>query len=248
MENVDKIISKKEKNIIGEKEFFDAYPEFFKEIGPETILEDGTLVYENAELKVSLKLDEFTLEQFSTDENIQYGINKFFRTYDTNPEHYLRLTKFELINKDNNFAFDLKSEQKDPFVIVWKNQKKHEVEGQVLHKLNLIELSSNPSSPQSVLTLFHELGHLNDKEMTGDMDRLFDLRYKNIMAGGDDQKIAKEQDAILIKQERTAWAYALKKIKPAIASLDIPDESLDKFVHDFTMGSHCKSMQEDYSE
>ena len=242
MEKFDKILNKKEKIVIKEADFVKQYPDFFKNIGKEELHKDNMLTYENEKLSISLKYEEISPEQYPAEKFPGFYYMSMIGEVDF--DDYFRLTEFKI--KNENFEYDLKSESKNPIVLFLKESNPKKTDGAAYSEENLITLNSLPSSPGSILTLLHELGHINDDKINEDISRKLHLRFETIMKGGSDEKIEKEQNAITIRQERVAWAYALKKLKPFIEGFQIPEESLDKYIHEFTLGSYCKEMTEEY--
>lgn len=248
-ERFDKILSKKEGNFIKNEDFKDKYPELFEPIGKEVVQEDGMLTYENEKMNVAFRLEEFAFQDFDDPKYLELLL--FFSrgrlAGENYSENYLRLTSFEL--KNNHAKYDLASEGKNPVILVKKPNTPDSRRGSIANiEANIVVLEMFPNSPEGILTLGHELGHINDDQIILDNGRKSELRSNAMFAGGASGIMDKERDAITLRQERFAWAYALGKLRPFIKDFEVPERSVDSFVHDFTLGSHCHYMSKDYED
>ncbi len=237
MENFDNYLLKKEQATIDDADLFEKYPELLKPIGRETSMD----VFENDKLKVSfdsrnISLNSFPVEEFS---ELQY----FLMRTKINLEEYEQLTSFVMENEKNTFK--LQEEEKQP-VILFKKHSELQTGGASYQPYNLVLLEHKPSTPDGILTLLHEIGHINDEKLAGNLQRVKDLRFENVMIGGYDEDIEKEKNALVLERERIAWAYALNKIRPYIGGFELGEGVLEEYIHGNALGSYCKVMPEEY--
>lgn len=248
MENLsfDKILTKKEQKIISEKQFFEKYPEFLEAIGPLTKQEGNRLVYENEKMSLTVSTQEISQDQIDIENNPE--LHEFLweaREHFSLGDH-VQLTEFEL--KSGDFEYGLSQETKKPLILVRRVPSSNIVEGYAYNKANMVVLNSIPTSPDSILTMAHELGHINDDKVMIENSIMFDQKLKAVMAGGRTAEMDKERDALTLRQERFAWAYALNKLRPFISAMNISNEGVNELVHNFTMGSHCTAMAKNYED
>ena len=231
-----KIFSKKEKNPINSKEFYDTHPEFFEDIGKEIKHENNVITYENEKLKITLKIEEFS-DYIKSSSDYPRPLCFEDHTY-YKEEDYFRLVEFKL--KGIDYEYDLKSEKLKPIVIFKRNSIPSESSGSLLNEEKLpatVMINSRLSSPNGILILMHELGHLNDKNLKNyriELQKLLDN------PGSWSEEMKEQRSAIFLKKERTAWAYALNKIKPFIAGLGVSEESIERHIHGLCLGSYSK--------
>lgn len=93
---------------------------------------------------------------------------------------------------------------------------------------------------------------MSEEEFRDKYPEFFQLVGKEIigsvMRGSATGIMDKEKDAIILRQERFAWANALSKLRPFLKSFNITDEGIDALVHKFTLGSYCNQMSKDYED
>jgi hypothetical protein len=237
MEKLNTILKKKEKDIIEQEELIKSCPWLFNVIGEEIKNEDGSVIYKNEKMSIQFKFKDFSDEYLSSNLRQRFYDNSEYK--DFKPEDYYMLTEFKI--RSDNSNFDLISENKSCCIIFKKNPLKEIVGGQYDFRLKLVELNLSPSSPAGILTLLHEIGHLNDNKLEYELNNLIIHSINNKLLGGiHNERIKNEEDTINLRKERYAWSYALKKVKPFISDLGINNDSLEKFIHNFSIGSYCK--------
>jgi hypothetical protein len=238
--STNQILSKKEKIVISEEDLFKSNPELFQKIGKPVIIDENNMTYENENLSVSLSYEssEKYFNEFgnSSQASLFTGENP-----QINLEDFWRLTKFTL--SSGGVIYDINEEEKSPIVLFRKSSKINDISGGAYIYANIVEIGSEPSSPQAILTLMHELGHINDEEQIQEDDtEISDIELRAIFAGAPTLEMDRDKSAIILRQERHAWAYALKKIKPFLGSMNIKEDGVKKLVHDFALGLHCRAL------
>ncbi len=239
MENYQKILQKKEKVIIDEEEFKQNHREFYLSIGDEVNKDNGVFSYENNDLKLEIVTEKFYLGDIE-DKNRRISLSGILNP----PEDYLLIKNYILKNKESEL--NISNELKDLIVVINKNSRGSLPVGQFFKHFNLIRLNSEISTPEGILTFFHEIGHLKDIDLDNTDKLLQDLRMESVLSP-DDKVINDQISAIEIKEERTAWAYAINKLKPYIKGLGVSDDSINDFVHKFLLGSYCKDINDSHA-
>jgi len=238
MENFDSYLLKKEQTIIDEADLFEKYPQFLKAIGKETSMD----VFENEKIKVAFDSKNISLNDFYSEEFAE--LRYFLLKSRINLEEYEQLTSFKI--KSENAEMNLK-DILSKAVVLFKKHPDLQTGGSAYQDFNnLVLLEKKPSSPDGILTMMHELGHIEDKKLLDSIQRVKDLRYENIMIGGYDEDVEKEKNALQLEWERDAWAYALNKTRPYIEGFELPEGALEEYIHEYALGSYCKIMPEEY--
>ena len=109
-------------------------------------------------------------------------------------------------------------------------------------------------SPKVILSLFHEVGHAADYEKMSKEDRkkYIDARVRFHGAGEpinrlDDPNVYKPTPGdvdVVLKSERDAWAFTLRKLRPFFKDLGITHEDLAFFVHKYGLSSYVGKTKE----
>lgn len=103
------------------------------------------------------------------------------------------------------------------------------------YKARSVFLEEDPLSRKGLLVLFHELGHFNDhaahspeeiKEYE-DAHKKFDYLL-NFLPG---QRFTKEKAALILSEERNAWAFSLKTLRSFEEDLDLDLNNSLETVH-----------------
>lgn len=222
------------------------------------------LEYENDELKASLSFKDVGIQDFFTEEREDiknfFLINQKTGKIDIDLFNYFELTDFSLKNKNDDAEYNLCDEIKNA-VIIFKKEPDSEMDlSRCYGAINLIILNQPPTNIDGVLTLIHELGHINDKNLKEDYKKIkkeleiyAELKqdFENIKKmpksiSDEEFNICTELldrnligvDAITLNSERTAWAYALRKLRPFIKNLGIEEKELNEFIHDLGLASY----------
>lgn len=239
MENIHNILKKKEKNSIDISELLMKHPELFQPIGRAVSISEHNTTYENENLKVSFNYEPITVEDFYESGTPEQRIFFGAETPRIDLKEYWKLTKFTLAS--DSVTYNLPN---DLIVLVRKEHNIDTVEGFAYQDLDLVVLNSMPSSPEGILVLMHELGHMSDEQISEDDQRELEMNFKAIIAGDYSEEMQQEKNAITLRQERFAWAQALKNLRPFLNSFGVSKESIDTFIHDFNLGAHCEAMPE----
>mgnify|MGYP001570202935 CR=1 FL=1 len=114
-----------------------------------------------------------------------------------------------------------------------------------------IYLGTDVTTPGGVMTLLHEVGHTATEYKRTDKE---EARYKtarkqnNDLKPGQYEKPSSEAMALVLKDERDAWAFALKKIRPLLTketSTQFFDrEVIEKYIHQTCLSSYSDEMRE----
>lgn len=225
--------NKKEKIVVDEDVLKKIYPDFYSRFNNERYDEkDNAFIYENGDLKIQIKLQDFSLDKYLDNEMLRDELRRRLTKGNCEIKDYFLMTDFQIKNKYSEF--NLAINQKELFVII--NKKKGNLGRYYSNALKLITLDSIPSTPVDLLSFFHELGHFNDIEIKSNNQLISKLRHENIINSNEEnEEIIKK---IKLKGERKAWAYAINKIKPFMEDLNISDDILHNFIHKVSLGSY----------
>jgi hypothetical protein len=120
-----------------------------------------------------------------------------------------------------------------------------------------IFLTKDPLTPEGLLILSHEVGHYksntrnseNDpvthdyKEKIGSIFReIINLPINNLSADFE------EAAASVLESERSAWAYALKHLRPFLKDLKLGNKDLEKYIHSFCLQSYSNAINSTFSK
>ena len=166
-----------------------------------------------------------------------------YANFFTPPMFVLRDMKIAREGEDGQ-EFNLKNylaqpkQIEDSGVLVFVNPADISGDSEVVNELlgkKVIFLSGNLCKLDTLLTLFHELGH----EQT---------RSDNTEASVDYHRgrpISKEEGREVLEEERDAWASALRVLRPYIKKESF--EKVDKFVHDRALTNHSNHLRSQIS-
>ena len=101
------------------------------------------------------------------------------------------------------------------------------------------------TKPVAILQLSHEAGHAQIMESMTDEERNFvlDTRKEFKEAGREQQEIEGDKIDRVIKDERDAWAFALRTIKPLIKSGILSLNDVRNFIHDIALKSYSNDVR-----
>jgi len=166
------------------------------------------------------------------------------------PERFKELKSFSLKNKSSKAdVFEILPEKYQ--IYFCPDEKNDRVESSVFVEQKLVLITGDLSKPLTILSLFHEIGHLVDDKIMGDKDkeeRHKESRIRYNKAGQpikspDDTGVYKptENDLVtILNSERNAWAFAIKKLKPFLKNLNIDNQDLRVYIHDYALKSYSK--------
>lgn len=99
----------------------------------------------------------------------------------------------------------------------------------------------DPWTPEGFIILLHEVGHYKDYLRSNPLER----HAKTISSSLINERQGSEFDAErFLQDERNAWAFALKDLKPFTKDLDIYLDDLGKEIHGFCLKSYSDAIKE----
>ncbi len=119
---------------------------------------------------------------------------------------------------------------------------------------NEIFLTEDPLTPKGFVTILHEIGHYQDLN-TGDeqtravIQEEYDKKNKyktasdSIWESKKSINLNEDDAASVLMRERSAWAFALKDLKPYIKDLKINTENLKNFIHGGCLESYSTNIR-----
>jgi hypothetical protein len=110
-----------------------------------------------------------------------------------------------------------------------------------------IEMDGAPNSPDAVLTLLHEIGHIKDMEKRGMNANEYSIGRS--IVSGIDAKATPEEMAHILSTERNAWAFALWQIRPFLNDADpqLNKQTVLSSIHNYFLNSYSKSIADNLS-
>lgn len=159
---------------------------------------------------------------------------------DFEPEKYFILNDFILEEKFTKNRINIKEETdstifvKKEGIFLLNSAVSMDIEGKP------IKLTLEPKSAISILSLFHEIGHLKDIKIDLKELKLFrEKELNNSLTKEDKLNLAKE----VLRRERFAWAYTITKLKPFFDSLNIEKRDLYKAIHELALGGYSDQLK-----
>jgi hypothetical protein len=110
----------------------------------------------------------------------------------------------------------------------------------------LILIKGNPLTARGLLTLFHEVGHY---EVINEKGNDYEERiryYRGIIAEGnsDSVRISQRVPGYVLRDERDAWAQALKKLQPFMKDLEVDVDTVFDFIHGTCLESYSRVIED----
>lgn len=228
---------KLEKQVIPKEEALILAPKIFAPIGPENVRGSGAIEVENECLKVRFRYGDVNIdieripetEEEMQKMNLSFKNSDLIRFLEFKPDSFYKLLELSIENKNNSRIIELDNILDHTEIYVLKNGQ--DVEGSAVSaSKKFIKLSAEPKTVAALLTTFHELGHIADPNLDsrGSRCNFQGLTKEEIASSGKE----------MIDQERYAWAYCLKELKPLLEGADISLEDLDVLIHKFSLGSY----------
>ncbi|HEY4715469.1 MAG TPA: hypothetical protein VIH31_03105 [Candidatus Paceibacterota bacterium] len=103
-------------------------------------------------------------------------------------------------------------------------------------------------NPKTILTIFHETGHvlkygkMNDQNQRDFLKANRDFKMSSDLYGSNAFKLTKDDLSVVLKSERDAWAFTLKTLKPFFKDMEIEMQDLKAFVHDFALQTYSEEI------
>ena len=184
------------------------------------LVESNKLKVEKDGLKISASFQELSKEFSVKDREVFKGLDENIQNLYLameSPEDYFELTNFILENENSKL---------DLFEIASKDTKIYFR----FRNFNTIISRSGINSFGSMFSVLHEIGHTVDVE--GTVGRLEFSHSKN---PNDQVKLTDQQKELILRNERNAWSFALKKIRPFIKDFNVNMDDVDKFIHEVAL-------------
>ena len=154
------------------------------------------------------------------------------------------LTDFRITDKSGNVVFDIKKELPGYIIffhIIDEGQKQSSANPEAKY----IIIRGDISTPATILGLLHEIGHCKEYEESDEFEkRTFDRYHKALRIGG---SLSAETLAKVLKRERDAWAYALRKIRPILGKTITKDDVLT-YIHGYALLSYSETIRRKIEE
>lgn len=101
------------------------------------------------------------------------------------------------------------------------------------------------SSPRDVLVLFHELGHNNVWQSSEKQEK---YKVQNLVSKLKSGELDYRTAGLVLKSERDAWAFALKKLRPFLSVQGSEDGMTSvtearHFIHDLMLSSYTQELE-----
>ena len=221
------------------RKYFEAFNQPFQEVVFE---EAGTLTIEKGDLKIDLQYEFPPKELFVKNTKDIFKLprekQRLFEGMDAVPNKYRQLKKFTLENKKAVLNItDLVPETKIFFRTNFDKKGKESLGNSRFDvEINSVILSNHILNSYGMAILLHEVGHASDP---------FTLSAEEFPRPKDpDEKIyfTHEQLQVVLRSERNANAFMLKKIKPFMTDLEIDPAALDKFIQ-YQLGDYSRQIK-----
>ena len=176
---------------------------------------------------------DFALQKPSSSKRFTERIKSPFVSHDTKKEMYLRSKLFVLdqltLGIENDSKLDLLSDLPQDYIVFFIDTTKHGSSGIASAQDKFIQINGDLTKISTQLALLHEIGHRGHTFN----DRIMKKQYL-------DENLSKEEMAVVLREERDAWAYALHKLKPFLKDKTIRDQALE-MVHS-CLSTHYQSI------
>lgn len=114
---------------------------------------------------------------------------------------------------------------------------------------NSVFLQEDPLSRKGLIILFHELGHSNNyKDISEEEMSLYYSSLKKIsylINFLPSRRLNQEEAKILLEEERRAWAFALKTLRPFEDDLDLDLKNSLETIHNHNLQSYSDVIREE---
>ncbi|MCX6793206.1 MAG: hypothetical protein NTY12_04225 [Candidatus Falkowbacteria bacterium] len=147
------------------------------------------------------------------------------------------LDRFVVENK--NGCFDLNSAF--PGGKVYFNLGEGNVESFINMGHKVIFLEQDPWTPEGLVALLHEVGHYKDYVRSNHNQRTIKKISRHLIK----KDLGTESEGeVVLKEERDAWAFALRDLKPFKEDLDIYLDELEEEIHGLCLKSYSDFIKE----
>lgn len=151
-------------------------------------------------------------------------------------EDWRILNRFIVHNKKTNIEIDLLEDLPDQFQILFSPFSKRN-NGSARIEDSRCLIWNDISTIDGILTTLHEIGHCVDYKKTPDWEKWLETNIDNA--------VDKDELNLVLLKERSAWAYALNKIRPLLISGAFPKNEILKNIHGKEgLLSYCQTIRE----
>lgn len=166
--------------------------------------------------------------------------------YTVEPEIWRKLDSFILKTKKGK-PLDLSDIFKSGYKVFFKTTDYSRFGGDTDVENKYCFTNTNLLKPATILGIVHELGHcvsyqeLKKKDPEKAQEQTLNLLDYHFFARPgliSDKKILRQIFKTILKEERIAWAFALKKIKPLLTSDIFTKENVLKYIHNYALKTY----------
>lgn len=232
------ITPKFEKEQVTKSELAERHPNLFRKFSEVQQAELNGRLYEINNLQVAYSLNTDIFSDNNLPKNKEELNASSLSWQDRNrleflhftPNDYVGITDLIIKSRDGSEYFDLKKEA--PNVTIFCKKQGDNIEDSEISYADEVRMGTEINSASGLLALFHELGHIHNKER--------DISETREVCDEEDKgNIA----AKLIEIERRNWAYALQKSRPFLKDMEIDEKDLEGLIHHWALGSHSETMK-----
>lgn len=141
-----------------------------------------------------------------------------------------------ITGKDNSMAINIKEILSPSYKIIFMtHNKKPSLGGLIDVKFKTIYIWGDFTNLENIISLLHEIGHSVDFENLNQSDKnnFIDAYEKKLY-----YKPTKKGLEEVLRRERNAWAFAVKKIKPMLSEDSITKEDIMNFIHNEALSNY----------
>ena len=193
---------------------------------------------------------EFSYRQVSPESDLNNMIKMDYESFynaimiESKLTEWRVLTDFRITDKSGNVVFDIKQELPG-YIIFFHIIDEEQKQSSANPEAKYIIIRGDISTPATILGLLHEIGHCKEYEESDEFEkRTFDRYHKALRIGG---SLSAETLAKVLKRERDAWAYALRKIRPILGRTITKDDVLT-YIHGYALLSYSEAIRRKIEE
>jgi hypothetical protein len=194
---------------------------------------------------------EFSYRQVSPESDLNDMIKMDYETFynaiiiESKLTEWRVLTDFRITDKSGKVVFfDIKQELPG-YIIFFHITDEEQRQSSANPKAKYIIIRGDISKPATILGLLHEIGHCKEYEGLDEFGKkTFHSYHKALRIGG---SLSAETLAKVLKRERDAWAYALRKIRPILGKTITKDDVLT-YIHGYALLSYSEAIRRKIEE
>lgn len=167
------------------------------------------------------------------------GVNQeFLKKGLLDPKELRILEGLSLINKKNGGTLDLREILPPGYRVIFIPKGNAPLGGNADVESKTIYVWGDLTKPKNVLNLLHEIGHGFDYERLTESDKKDFLGAYKAYGGEGGRNPDKKTLEKVLRSERNAWAFALKKIKPLFDNSSVKKKDILSFIHNNALSNH----------